>query len=152
MNKLKIAIGADHKGYDHKKAIISYLESNNIDVRDFGPYSTESVDYPDFAKEVCQSVQNKQADFGILICYTGIGMSMVANKHHGIRGALVSKVENAKLTRNHNDANVLCLGAKDTEINLALEIVKTFISEDFEGGRHINRVNKIKEVEDSEKR
>lgn len=152
MNKLKIAIGADHKGYDHKQAIIKYLKENNIDVIDKGPFSTESVDYPDFAKEVCLSVKNKEASFGILICYTGIGMSMVANKYRSIRAALVGKVENAKLTRNHNDANVLCMGAKDTDISLSIEIVKTFIEEQFEGGRHIARVNKIKEVEELEKR
>lgn len=152
MKNLIISIGADHKGVDHKKAIIDHLESKGIKVIDRGPYSYDSVDYPDFAKKVCVDVQNNESSFGILICYTGIGMSIVANKHRGIRAALVGKVENAKLTRNHNNTNVLCLGAKDTEIKTALEIVDTFIEEEFEGGRHIQRVNKIEEVEVNEKR
>lgn len=152
MKNLIISIGADHKGVDHKKAIIEHLESKGIKVIDRGPYNYDSVDYPDFARKVCVDVQNNESSFGILICYTGIGMSIVANKHRGIRAALVGKVENAKLTRNHNNTNVLCLGAKDTEIKTALEIVDTFIEEEFEGGRHIQRVNKIEEVEVNEKR
>lgn len=152
MKNLIISIGADHKGFDHKSAIIKHLESLGIKVIDCGPNSCDSVDYPDYAKKVCKDVQSGVSTFGILICYTGIGMSIVANKHRGIRGALVNKVENAKLTRNHNNANVLCLGAKDTEIPLAIDIVDTFIKEEFEGGRHIQRVNKIEEVENNEER
>lgn len=152
MKNLIISIGADHKGVDHKKAIIEHLETKGIKVIDRGPNAYDSVDYPDYAKKVCSDVQKNESSFGILICYTGIGMSIVANKHRGIRAALVGKAENAKLTRNHNNTNVLCLGAKDTEIKTALEIVDTFIEEEFEGGRHIQRVNKIEEVEENEKR
>lgn len=152
MKNLIISIGADHKGVDHKKAIIEYLETKGIKVIDRGPNAYDSVDYPDYAKKVCSDVQKNESSFGILICYTGIGMSIVANKHRGIRAALVGKAENAKLTRNHNNTNVLCLGAKDTDIKTALEIVDTFIEEEFEGGRHIQRVNKIEEVEENEKR
>lgn len=152
MKNLIISIGADHKGVDHKKAIIEHLETKGIKVIDRGPNAYDSVDYPDYAKKVCSDVQKNESSFGILICYTGIGMSIVANKHRGIRAALVGKAENAKLTRNHNNTNVLCLGAKDTEIETALEIVDTFIEEEFEGGRHIQRVNKIEEVEENEKR
>ena len=150
MKNLIISIGADHKGVDHKNAIIKYLEQKGVSVVDCGPNSYDSVDYPDYAKKVCQNVQKGHSNFGILICYTGIGMSIVANKHRGIRGAVVGKVENAKLTRNHNNTNVLCLGAKDTNIDLALEIVDTFLKEEFEGGRHTQRVQKIEQVEDYE--
>lgn len=152
MNKIKIAIGSDHKGFEHKKSIIEHLSKLGIEVTDFGTNSELSVDYPDFAKGVCKAVQSNTADFGILICYTGIGMSIVANKYKGIRASLVGNKENAFLTRSHNDANVLCIGAKDTEISQAIEIVSTFLETDFEGGRHINRVEKIKEVEELEKR
>lgn len=152
MKNLIISIGADHKGVDHKSAIIKHLEEQGVKVHDCGPNGYDSVDYPDYAKKVCTDVQEGKSNFGILICYTGIGMSIVANKHHGIRGALVGKVENAKLTRNHNNSNVLCLGAKDTDIKTALEIVDTFLKEEFEGGRHTQRVNKIEEVKTDEKR
>ena len=152
MKNLKISIGSDHKGFEHKQVIIKYLEEKGCQVFDFGPSSTESVDYPDFAKGVCQAVQNETANFGILICYTGIGMSIVANKYKGIRGALVCSVENAALTRNHNNSNVLFMGAKDTNIELALQIVEVFLKENFEGGRHQGRVDKICEVEVNEKR
>ena len=152
MEKFVIAIGSDHKGFNHKKSIIEYLEKNGYKVLDFGPFNEDSVDYPDYATKVCKSVQTKEANYGILICYTGIGMSIVANKHNSIRAALVGSVENAKLTRNHNNANVLCIGAKDTNIELTLEIVEKFISESFAGERHTNRVNKITEVELNEKR
>lgn len=152
MKNLKIAIGADHKGFDHKAAIIKKLEELGAVVKDFGPFDITSVDYPDYAKGVCKAVQAKECDFGILVCYTGIGMSIVANKYKSIRAALVSSTENAKLTRNHNNSNVLCMGAKDTSIELALKIVETFLSEKFEGGRHQARVDKILEVEVNEKR
>lgn len=152
MKKLIIAIGSDHKGFEHKKSIIEHLKINGFEIIDFGPNTDTSVDYPDYAKGVCKAVQNNEANFGILICYTGIGMSIVANKYRGIRASLVGSIENAFLTRSHNDANVLCMGAKDTEISHAIEIVSTFLETEFEGGRHINRVEKIKEVEELEKR
>ena len=140
------------EGYEHKEAIIKHLQTKGIEVVDFGAFSTESVDYPDHAKGVCQSVQSGKSDFGILICYTGIGMSIVANKYHSIRAALVGSEENAYLTRNHNDSNVLCIGAKDTSIELTIKIVDIFLSESFAGGRHQSRVDKIKEVEVNEER
>lgn len=152
MEKCVIALGSDHKGFNHKKAIIEYLKEKGHEVIDFGPFNEDSVDYPDYATKVCKLVQSNNCNFGILICYTGIGMSIVANKHNSIRAALVGSVENAMLTRNHNNANVLCIGAKDTNIYLTLEIVETFISESFAGERHTNRVNKIAEVELNEKK
>ncbi len=152
MDNLVISIGCDHKGFEHKSEIIKHLEEKGIKVLDFGTNGTSSVDYPDHSKGVCKAVQKGDASFGILICYTGIGMSIVANKYKGIRASLVGSIENAILTRAHNNANVLCMGAKDTPINLALEIVDAFLSENFEGGRHIGRVDKIKEVEVNEER
>lgn len=152
MNNLVISIGSDHKGFDHKTAIIKHLEEKGVKVLDFGTNGTSSVDYPDHAKGVCKAVQKNDATFGILVCYTGIGMSIVANKYKGIRASLVGSIENAILTRAHNNANVLCMGAKDTPIELAINIVDAFLSENFEGGRHIGRVDKIKEVEVNEKR
>lgn len=152
MDNLVISIGCDHKGFEHKCEIIKHLEEKGIKVLDFGTNGTSNVDYPDHAKGVCKAVQKGDATFGILICYTGIGMSIVANKYKGIRASLVGSIENAILTRAHNNANVLCMGAKDTPINLALEIVDAFLSENFEGGRHIGRVDKIKEVEVNEER
>ena len=152
MEKYVVALGSDHKGFEHKKAIIEYLKENGHEIIDYGPFNEDSVDYPDYATKVCKSVQNSESKYGILICYTGIGMSMVANKFNSIRAALVGSVENAMLTRNHNNANVLCIGAKDTNINLTLQIVEKFISENFAGERHTNRVNKIAEVELNEKK
>ena len=152
MDNLVISIGCDHKGFEHKCEIIKHLEEKGIKVLDFGTNGTSNVDYPDHAKGVCKAVQKGDATFGILICYTGIGMSIVANKYKGIRASLVGSIENAILTRAHNNANVLCMGAKDTPINLAIEIVDAFLSENFEGGRHIGRVDKIKEVEVNEER
>ena len=145
---MKISIGADHKGVEHKKAIINYLQNKGFLVYDEGPNTLDSVDYPDYAKKVAKKVTNKEVDFGILICYTGIGMSMSANKVKGIRAALVSSVENAHLTREHNNANVLCLAAKDTPVDYAKQIVDEFLNTEFAGGRHERRVNKVMEIEE----
>lgn len=150
MNKYTIAIASDHKGFKHKQVIISYLKDKGYNVIDFGPDSEISVDYPDYAKKVCKSVQSFEATFGILICYTGIGMSIVANKFNGIRAALVGCVENAILTRNHNNSNILCIGAKDTSIDLSIKIIEKFITEKFAGERHLNRVEKISTIEREE--
>lgn len=145
--KMKIALGSDHAGYQLKEQIKTFLEQEQYQCHDFGTDSLESVDYPDYAKMVSQSVAKKEYDFGILVCYTGIGMSMTSNKVKGIRAALVVNTENAKLTREHNNANVLCLGAKDVNIESAKEIVKTFLETPFSGGRHERRVEKIVRLE-----
>lgn len=139
---MKIAIGNDHRGYNLKLRIAGWLKSNSHDVEDFGAHSEESADYPDYAVKVARAVACGDAHRGILICGTGIGMSMAANKLPEIRAALVYQPEFAALTRKHNDANVLCLG----EINgdeLNLEVLKVFINTEFEGGRHQRRVAKI---------
>lgn len=148
---MKLSIGSDHAGYDLKKQIFEYLEKEGHVVIDQGTYNKDSVDYPDFAKWVVKDVQDNEADYGILVCYTGIGMSMAANKARGIRAALVGKVEDAVLTREHNNANVLCLSAKNTSVEDAFEIVKAFLSTDFAGGRHERRVEKVMRFE-NEKR
>ena len=124
-----------------------YLQKEGHVVIDQGTYNKDSVDYPEFAKWVVKDVQDNEADYGILVCYTGIGMSMVANKVKGIRGALVGSVENAHLTREHNNANVLCLAAKDTNSSLAFQIVDEFLNTEFAGGRHERRVNKVMDIE-----
>ncbi len=148
---MKLSIGSDHAGYDLKKQIFEYLQKEGHVVIDQGTYNKDSVDYPDFAEWVVKDVQNKEADYGILVCYTGIGMSMAANKARGIRAALVGKVEDAVLTREHNNANVLCLSAKNTSVEDAFEIIKAFLSTGFAGGRHERRVEKVMRFE-NEKR
>lgn len=137
---MKIYIGSDHAGFALKEELKNYL-SAKFSVTDCGTYGTESVDYPDFAIKVCEQI--KEDAMGILICYTGIGMSMTANKFKGIRAGLVGKVEDAILTREHNNANVLCLSAKNTTLDDAKEIVDAFLSSTFQGGRHERRVNKM---------
>ena len=144
---MKLSIGSDHAGYDLKKQIFEYLQKEGHVVIDQGTYNKDSVDYPDFAKWVVKDVQDNEADYGILVCYTGIGMSMAANKARGIRAALVGKVEDAVLTREHNNANVLCLSSKNTSVEDAFEIVKAFLSTDFAGGRHERRVEKVMRFE-----
>ncbi len=144
---MKIALGSDHAGYLLKEELKKYLTVEKVEFIDFGTFSKDSIDYPDYALKVAESVKNNEVNLGILICYTGIGMSMAANKVKGIRAALVNSVENAHLTKEHNNANVLCLGAKDIEIDLAKKIVHEFLVTEFAGGRHENRVNKIIEIE-----
>ena len=148
---MKLSIGSDHAGYDLKKQIFEYLQKEGHVVIDQGTYNKDSVDYPDFAKWVVKDVQDNEADYGILVCYTGIGMSMAANKARGIRAALVGKVEDAVLTREHNNANVLCLSAKNTSVEDAFEIVKAFLSTEFAGGRHERRVEKVMRFENEER-
>ncbi|MBQ8292184.1 MAG: ribose 5-phosphate isomerase B [Bacilli bacterium] len=144
---MKIAIGSDHAGYKLKNEIIEFLQEKNIEVIDEGTYGLESVDYPDFAVKVCNDYVTGKVDYGILVCYTGIGMSMAANKTKGVRAALVGIKEDAVLTREHNNANVLCLSAKNTSTNLALEIVETFLNTEFTAGRHERRVQKVMDIE-----
>lgn len=138
-----IAIGADHAGFELKEAIKKRLQEHGVAVTDFGTRSSESTDYPDFARVVAGAVAQKRAEFGILVCSTGIGMSIAANKVPGIRAALVADLESAALARRHNDANVLCLAGKSLSAPQAHQIVETFLSAQFEGGRHLRRVFKL---------
>jgi len=143
----RIAIGCDHRGFALKESIIFFLQNTGYSHQDFGCYSTESVDYPDIAQKVGKAVVSGNFDQGILICSTGIGMCIAANKIKGIRAALCHNVFAAQRARQHNDANVLCLGGEDIDTKSALEIVKIFLATDFEGGRHVQRVNKIRALE-----
>ena len=146
--KRTIAIASDHAALDLKAEIKKHLESQGITVEDYGTYTPDSCNYPDYAEKVCKAVYNGTQDMGILVCGTGIGMSMAANKCRGIRAALCSDTYSAKFTRLHNDSNVLCMGARVLGTGLALEIVDMFINTDFEGGRHQLRVDMITALED----
>jgi ribose 5-phosphate isomerase B len=145
---MKIAIGSDHAGFSLKEKIKEFLLSKGYEVLDFGTNSTEPTHYPIFAKEVARAVQRKEADFGILICGSGIGMSITANKFKGIRAALCLNEYMARMSRRHNNANVLCLGDRVLGEELALSIVSAWLSEDFEGGRHQKRLELIQEIEE----
>ena len=142
---MKIAIGSDHAGFYLKEDLIKYLEEKNIEVKDMGPFDDNRVDYPDYGHAVGHEVIDNKMDFGIVICGSGIGISISANKVKGIRAALCSEPYSARLARHHNDANVLAMGARLIGHDMAIEIVEAFLDEKFEGGRHINRVNKIEE-------
>lgn len=144
---MKVAIGSDHGGYELKKEIISLLKEMDMEVTDVGCDCPDSVDYPDYGIPVAEMVAKGEADRGILICGTGIGMSIAANKVKGIRCALVHDLFTAKVTREHNDTNVLAMGARVIGPGLALEIVRTWISTGFEGGRHATRIGKIADYE-----
>ena len=138
-----IALGADHAGYELKEKIKSLLQSMRLEYQDFGTNSGESTDYPDYAHSVAEAVSSGKAEYGILVCGTGIGMSIVANKHAGVRASNVETIEAARLARQHNDANVLALGARLTSWEKAKEIIEMFLLTKFEGGRHERRVKKI---------
>ena len=140
---MKISIGNDHAGPEYKKAIVEMLKANGYEVTNYGTDSTDSVDYPDFAHPVALDVETKKADFGIIICGSGNGIAMSANKHQGIRAALCWMKEIAVLARQHNNANIISIPARYTSIPQAVEMVQTFLNTDFEGGRHQNRVDKI---------
>lgn len=141
-----IAIGCDHGGYELKLAVESYLNDCKLEFTDCG-CNGEKVDYPDIAEKLCGKITSGECDKGILICGTGIGMSMCANKVKGIRAAVCGDTYSAKFTRLHNDANVLCMGGRVIGAGLALEIVREFLSNEFEGGRHIARLDKMKNME-----
>jgi len=143
----RIAIGCDHRGLALKELIVPFLQNAGHNYQDFGCYSTEPVDYPDIAQEVGEAVAAGNFDQGILICNTGIGISIAANKIKGVMAALCCDVFAAQRARQHNDANVLCLRGENIDTESALEIVKTFLATDFEGGRHLRRVNKIRALE-----
>ena len=138
-----IAIGCDHAGVDYKDAIKTYLESKGFSVKDFGTYTKDSVDYPDFAHPVAGSVENNETAFGILICGSANGVAITANKHAGVRAAICWGDELASLARQHNDANVICIPARFVDEATAIKMVDTFMNTAFEGGRHEGRVSKI---------
>lgn len=138
---LKIAIGADHAGFEYKETLSSFLK--DYEIEDFGTYAVDSVDYPDFAHPVAIAVESGEYKLGILICGSGNGIAITANKHQGIRAAICWNTELASLARKHNNANILCLPARFISIKEAQEITTTFLNTEFEGGRHQNRVNKI---------
>ena len=144
---MKVIIGADSAGFAYKAKIMEHLKERGIEVVDAGAYNAESSHYPEFAYKVATSVSEKSADFGILVCGTGIGMSIAANKVKGIRASVCSEHFSARYTRLHNDANVLCLGARVIGEGLAIELVDIFLDTEAEGGRHAARVDMIREIE-----
>ena len=139
----KIVIGSDHAGFEYKEAIKQYLVKNNIEIIDVGTHSTESCDYPDYAHAAAREIESGNVEVGILICRSANGVAITANKHQEIRAALCWQNEIASLARQHNDANIICLPARFVTIDEAEEMVHTFITTDFEGGRHQKRVEKI---------
>ncbi len=145
----KVFIGCDHAALHMKNDIIGYLNDKGYDVDDVGPFTPQSVDYPVYAKKVCDAVLAQEGSLGILICGTGIGMSLAANKIKGIRAAAVSEVYSAKLTRQHNNSNVVCMGARVIGIETAKMIADAFLETQFEGGRHQRRVDMIMELENN---
>ena len=145
---MKIALASDHAGFELKERLRGWLESQGHQVADFGTKSLDSTDYPDFALTASLAVADGEADRGLLVCYTGVGMAIAANKVTGIRAALAANAETVRLTRSHNDANVLTIGAKFTTLEEAEKYVETFIGTAFEGGRHSRRVEKIAAIED----
>jgi ribose 5-phosphate isomerase B len=140
---MKISIGNDHAGPDYKKAIVQFLEQNNHTILNHGTDTFESVDYPDFGHSVAYDIQVKNADLGIVICGSGNGIAMTANKHQDVRAALCWTKEIAELARQHNDANIISIPARYVSIPQAVAMVETFLTTNFEGGRHAKRVNKI---------
>ena len=142
-----IAIGCDHGGFELKNHVINHLKEKGIEYKDYGTYSEESVDYPDCAKPVCEAIQNGEAESGILICGTGIGISIAANKYKGIRAALCGDVYSAKMTKEHNNANIICMGGRVLGRELAFMIVDAGLEAEFAGGRHADRIAKIHAVE-----
>ena len=140
---MKIAVAGDHGGFALKEKIAAYLEEAGYEVENLGTYSEDSVDYPEYGRKCAEAVVSGQADRGIVVCGTGIGISIAANKVHGARCALCTSVHMAEMTRRHNDANMLALGGRTTEEGLALEIVKTWLETEFEGGRHQRRVDML---------
>lgn len=140
---MKIAIGGDHAGFEYKKRLTDFLTKSGHEVKDFGPRTADSVDYPDHVHPLADSVETKESDLGILICGSANGVAMTANKHQNIRAAICWNNDLAALARQHNDANVICIAARFLAYEYAESIVDTFLKSDFEGGRHQNRVDKI---------
>jgi len=146
---MKIGIGADHGGFELKHIVVRHLEARGHEVYDYGCDTPASVDYPDFALPVSQAVTAGQVDAGILICGTGIGMSIAANKVRGIRAAVCGDTYSARMSRQHNEANILCLGGRVLGVGLALDIVDSWLNASFEGDRHSRRVDKIAQIENA---
>lgn len=138
-----IAVGADHAGFQMKNTLVAWMQAQGHAVRDFGTHGPGSVDYPDFAHVVCETVTKGEAHFGVLICGTGLGMSYAANRHPAIRCAMVSETTSARLSRQHNNANVVSIGARMIGDELAIDILRSFLATGFEGGRHERRIAKI---------
>ena len=145
----KIALASDHGGFDLKESVIAHLLNTGWEVDDLGPHSGDSVDYPDYGIKLAEAVAEKKVDRGIVICGTGIGMSIVVNRYPGIRGTLCSDVFTAKLCREHNDSNILIMGGRMIGKGLAAEIVNTWLNTPFEGGRHQRRLDKINQIDAS---
>ena len=143
----KIAIASDHGGFDLKENIIAFLLKKGLEIDNLGAHSTDSVDYPDYGIKLAQAIIDKKFVRGILICGTGVGMSIVVNRFPGIRGTLCSDVYTAKMCREHNDSNILIMGGRVIEFGLAIEILETWLNTEFEGGRHQRRLDKIKEID-----
>jgi len=148
---MKIALGADHAGFELKDKIKQHLSEQGIEVEDEGTNSPDSVDYPDYARKVAETIVDQRATLGILVCGTGIGMAISANKVPGIRAANCDNLFEAQMSREHNDANILALGARVLQPEAAMEIVDTWIKTEFAGGRHQRRLDKIHEIEEQEK-
>lgn len=146
---MKIAIGCDHGGLEHKNAIVEHLKERGFEVIDFGIYEQKSVDYPEIAIKVANSIASGETERGFLVCGTGIGMSLAANKVKGIRAAACSEHFSAKYTRLHNDSNILCLGGRVIGVGTALELADLFVDTEFEGGRHQRRVDMITDIENN---
>lgn len=140
---LPIAIGSDHAGFDYKEQIKGYLAQKGLHVKDFGTFDKASVDYPDYAHPVAECIENGECSFGILLCGSGNGVAITANKHQGIRAAICWNAPIAELARQHNDANILCIPARYVSLDISEQMVDRFLSTEFEGGRHQNRVSKI---------
>ena len=145
---MKIAIGCDHGGFELKEAVRGHLEERQIRYEDFGAYNTDSVDYAPIAAKAARAVAAGQADFGVLVCSTGIGISMAANKVKGIRAALCTNEFCAEMTRRHNNANILCMGGKVIDKETAVKLVDIFLHTEFEGGRHQRRIDQIAQIEE----
>ena len=143
----KIVMASDHAGFDLKNTLVEQLKNDGYEVEDAGTYSKDSCDYPVFAEKACRYMLDGKTELCILVCGTGIGMSMAANKVKGIRAACCSDTYSAKYTRLHNDANVLCMGARVVGEGLAYEIAKVFLETEFEGGKHLRRINMISDLE-----
>ena len=148
-NQLKLVIGCDHAAIEMKKAVIDFLEGKGYSVADVGAFTTDACDYPDIAHALCEKIMSGECQRGFLICGTGIGMSLAANKHPGIRAACCSDLYSAELTRMHNDTNVLCFGARVIDTDTALKLAEIFVTTDFESDaeRHVRRIEKMNELE-----
>ena len=146
-DKMKIAMGSDHGGLDLKLKVKKHLEERGFEITDYGTHTHDSVDYPDMAKPVCMAITNGEADCGMLFCGTGIGISIAANKYKGIRAALCSDVYSAKMSKMHNNAQIICMGGRVIGEDLACMIADTWLDTEFEGDRHVKRIEKIHAAE-----